>query len=846
PNLLVNGSFESFSMDWDQSWGWSSHTIPGWTSNDYWNDMVDSGHAGVLASDGSFWVDLDEGNFNTTLTQTVSGLTAGQSLLLQFDHANRTTAESGAFEVLWNGQIIATYSDVGLQMKTETLIVTALAGNNSIAFRAIGPADSVGASLDSVRLQAIDPAMIAGTTLSGLAGNDQITGSIGADTISGGTGDDVLSGSYGDDVYLFSRGDGQDVIHDSLGINELRFGPGIGASDVRLVRGTSEAILEIAGTSDRIDLGSVASSGMGIQRVRFDDGTVWTAATLLAMALQSTDDADMLFGSGDANVITGGLGDDSIYAFDGNDDLQGDAGIDRLEGGTGDDLYRYAPGHGADVIYDSAGSDRILIGPGIDPADLAVEQSADGSNLILKFPDGGRITIEDGMEAGKIEQVLFSDVAGTTLTYADLLARVSTATDDLIFGDSAANVMSGGFGNDTLVGRGGADTYRFARGDGIDTIRDDALTAGDTLEIAGYDLASAIVARRGAGSNDVVIRFADSDDEILILNALPTLVNGVDSLDGIELIRFTDTGETLTQADLRLAIMAGAATDGDDRIDALASGTDVIELIGLNISDIESAVRGGPDSYDFVITFKTTGDRLVLSDALSPSNAGAATVTLRFADGTVWNRPAMLQRAVADADGSGNDNVYGFETVDDFAAKAGNDLLVGGDGSDNYYFARGSGQDTISDLATSTAFADTVRFLDFASTDAEVSRIYRGSDTVVISFTSSPGDSVTIIDALANDRRGVESYQFSDGVVWTRETIRALLDNRAPVANDDGFWSVITGQPLIIKASDLLRNDFDADGNTIRVVSVDAGEAGTATLNASGDIVFTATNGFWG
>ncbi len=139
-----------------------------------------------------------------------------------------------------------------------------------------------------------------------------------------------------------------------------------------------------------------------------------------------------------------------------------------------------------------------------------------------------------------------------------------------------------------------------------------------------------------------------------------------------------------------------------------------------------------------------------------------------------------------------------------------------------------------------------MRFTDLASTDAEVSRIYRGSDTVVISFTSSPGDSVTIIDALANDRRGVESYQFSDGVVWTRETIRALLDNRAPVANDDGFWSVLTGQPLTIKASDLLRNDFDADGNTIRIVSVDAGEAGTATLNASGDIVFTATNGFWG
>ena len=112
---------------------------------------------------------------------------------------------------LWNGQVVATYNDVGLEMKTETLIVTALAGSNSVAFRAIGPADSVGASLDGVRLQAIDPTMIAGVTLSGLAGNDQITGSIGADTIVRRDGRRrARAADYGDDVYLFSRGDGQD------------------------------------------------------------------------------------------------------------------------------------------------------------------------------------------------------------------------------------------------------------------------------------------------------------------------------------------------------------------------------------------------------------------------------------------------------------------------------------------------------------------------------------------------------------------------------------------------------------------------------------------------------------
>jgi len=182
---------------------------------------------------------------------------------LQFDHANRTTATTGSFEVLWNGQVIATYSDVGLAMKAEALIVTAVAGNNNLGFRSIGPADSVGASLDNVRLQAIDPTRITGVTLSGLAGNDMLTGSIGNDILSGGTGDDILSGGFGDDVYLFDQGDGQDVIHDLNGINELRFGQGIDSTQVRLVRGTSQAILEIAGNSDRIalsDIGTVSYS----------------------------------------------------------------------------------------------------------------------------------------------------------------------------------------------------------------------------------------------------------------------------------------------------------------------------------------------------------------------------------------------------------------------------------------------------------------------------------------------------------------------------------------------------------------------------------------------------------
>ena len=133
-------------------------------------------------------------------------------------------------------------------------------------------------------------------------------------------------------------------------------------------------------------------------------------------------------------------------------------------------------------------------------------------------------------------------------------------------------------------------------------------------------------------------------------------------------------------------------------------------------------MRGGPDSYDFVITFKTTGDRLVLERRAEPIQAGTTTVTLRFADGTVWNRAAMLQRAVADADGTGNDNVYGFETVDDFAAKAATTRWPAAT-APTIIASRGAAARTRSRYYRGLdRVRRTVRFVDFASTDAEVSR----------------------------------------------------------------------------------------------------------------------------
>ncbi|HYD37726.1 MAG TPA: hypothetical protein VEA60_08940, partial [Allosphingosinicella sp.] len=94
---------------------------------------------------------------NMDISQTVGGLTAGQILQLQFDHANRTTAASGTFEVWWNNTLVATIAETNTAMQTKTYQLTAIAGSNTLRFKGLGPVDDAGASIDNVRLFATQP-----------------------------------------------------------------------------------------------------------------------------------------------------------------------------------------------------------------------------------------------------------------------------------------------------------------------------------------------------------------------------------------------------------------------------------------------------------------------------------------------------------------------------------------------------------------------------------------------------------------------------------------------------------------------------------------------------------------
>ncbi len=738
--------------------------------------------------------------------------------------------------------------------------------------------------------------VVAGLVDTATDGDDIVTGTPLDETLTGGLGDDSLRGLNGDDTYVYARGDGNDEILEqgnsgtALDVDRLQL-TDINAGSVSFVRTSEGLLIKIAESAPGAgDAGSILVFGLlvgevnnyeaqdrgtGIEEVVFGDGSVLTMGELSTqlLAAQTSPLDDVLTGSGLSETLEGGLGNDLMF------------------GGDGPDTYIYTRGDGYDRvvdIYNSTTGDVLEL-RGIDPADvtlkggyqndleIVIAESAPGAG------DEGRITARASNSFGSagIDSIVFDDgtVWPRSMFSGSFATGIATDGDDRVTGTTSADVIEGLLGNDRLEGGSGADTYLFTRGDGQDVI-DDRFSQSNRLEVTGYGPDEISFDRRGIEGRDLIIRLADAGDEILVVDGLND-----DFTPPIEEILLTDGGETITYVEIVAALVASQVTDGDDVVvgtvadDALGGGKgvdlvdgragddtytyragdgddrfsdsgisdeDVVNLPDHTPDDIEYALRAGANSLDLVILFKDSRDRLILEGALGQGYPYDGVDKIVFSDGTEWDRAEMRAQTLNYVQTSFADQVQGFEQDDVFIGSAGNDVQAGLGGSDLYIFSRGDGEDTIEEGTSNTGEIDRVDFPDFVSSEVSVSRLFKGSDTVVMRFASSPEDSLTITDALAPDGAGIEQYVFSDGVVWVPATLETLLDNNAPVAIADGYFTATSGEPLLLAAATLLRNDFDADGDDLSLIAVDGGENGFAEINADGNVVFTPDAEFFG
>jgi Ca2+-binding RTX toxin-like protein len=211
-------------------------------------------------------------------------------------------------------------------------------------------------------------------------------------------------------------------------------GAGIAPGEVVLTREGTDLLIRVGDDNEIRVLAWYEDLYNGIAELRFADGTMWNKATMHSKGLTAhgndTDDvlegiagqANIMYGHGGNDTLTGSTVSDKLYGGEGNDVLKGGNGSDTLEGGTGNDLlegglhadlYLFGEGDGQDRItdYDTSTVKDVLQFTG----DITADQiwfARTGNDLVVSLiGTGDSVTVANWYlgNAYRIEELKAAD-----------------------------------------------------------------------------------------------------------------------------------------------------------------------------------------------------------------------------------------------------------------------------------------------------------------------------------------------------------------------------------------------------------------------------------------------------
>jgi Ca2+-binding RTX toxin-like protein len=308
-------------------------------------------------------------------------------------------------------------------------------------------------------------------TIAGLDSDDSLFGTGGNDSLFGGVGRDIIGGLGGDDI-----------LSGGAGVANVMIG-GMG-NDTYIVQVAGDTLVEQAGEgTDRV-LTALASYSI-LNRPNIENLT-GLAAT--GQSLTGNDGDNVIISDGGNDQLFGGLGHDVLASFGGNDVLSGGTGAaNEMVGGTGNDTY----------IVQAVG-------------DTLVELAGEGTDTV-------QTTLSSFTLLDNFENLFFigsGDFSGTGNTAANTIVG-GAGNDHLAGGAGAANQLVGGAGNDTYVVTVAGDSIIELAGGGTDTVETALasyqLGAANVENLTGTSGAGQILAGSagdnaitGAGGNDLL------------------------------------------------------------------------------------------------------------------------------------------------------------------------------------------------------------------------------------------------------------------------------------------------------------------------------------------------------
>ena len=556
-----------------------------------------------------------------------------------------------------------------------------------------------------------------GRDIPGTNADEKFTGTDDAEKIEGMGGNDVLSGLGGDD--MLDGGAGADLL---IG--------GAGADDIK--GGADEDTVSYETSPDGVSIHLRAGTASG------GDAEGDTLGADIENAIGSMYD-DTIAGTRSANKLWGGGG---------NDDLSGDRGMDDLYGGDGDDVLD--GGDADDTLEGGAGADELTGGDGDDTASWAGSMMGVTVRLHDSQAMGGDA---EGDTWGDMttESYTLKDADGKDVkheeTVPDIIHLTGSGMADILAGDSRANTIKGGGGDDkiyggpgggddTLHGDGGADMLY--GGLGKDTL------AGGSGNDTFYGGAGDDTFYGGAGSDTI---YADKDDTTI--NGWLAAYIDTDGADNTYAGPKDDTttnevDESTEAANDPMAIdtvsyeksKTGVGTSATARVSL--SGT---ASAGVTISNVENLI--GTDEDDFL--GGSNGDNMINGlDGADDLDGGEGNDTVSYSksdrgvnidlDNGDGSHTASGGHAQGDilanfeniTGSAHDDNLEGDNNGNILKGLAGRDELVGLQGSDT--LEGGAGADEL-DGGTSTVSADSDTD-DGADTEPDTVS-YAGSDAAV-------------------------------------------------------------------------------------------------------------------
>jgi Ca2+-binding RTX toxin-like protein len=308
---------------------------------------------------------------------------------------------------------------------------------------------------------------------------------------------------------------------------------------------------------------------------------------------------DSLTGTAAADTLDGGDGNDVLRGLAGDDLLLGGAGDDTLQGGMGND--RYDGGAGSDTVSFSGTNKSVSI-------DLAagLAKPYDGSETLL--------SIENAI-GGNASDTLAGDAGANRLQGGagnDVLSGL--AGDDLLLGGDGDDTLRGGMGNDTYDGGAGSDTVSYSAASKSLFVD---LTAGIANFSDGSEQLVSIESVTGGKGNDTLV--GDSGANRLHGGAGNDVLRGLagdDVLDGgLGADRFHFAALDLAGGDGRDTIV-GFERNADilsfsDLVDADDDGTTRLDDLLASVTSVTDTGVGGDVTVAFdngaAITFAGAG-----------------------------------------------------------------------------------------------------------------------------------------------------------------------------------------------------------------------------------------------